>query len=274
MIHLPDPIIDWMRPYHFRGKAHIFRRLSPTHGRKHVRVFGYEIVLDLADHIQRAIYLGTFERLETAMLRRMLRPGMTFVDVGANVGYFTLLAAKAVQSSGRVISFEPSLYLHDLLASTIRANGLSQVTLVSSGLGNKAGFANLYLNPSFGNNSPTMVEHTASEVTRVQVLRLDDYLVGHEISTIDLLKIDVEGFEPRVLEGASEALASGKIKAVLCEFNDHWLRLNSSSPADLWKALTEAGFRDRTGSAIPPRFPADCVVNHLLLHRTYRQPWP
>ena len=198
----------------------------------------------------------------------MLRPGMTFVDVGANVGYFTLLAANAVQPKGRVIAFEPSHTLYAALASAVSKNRLSHVMPVNAGLSDQNGFIDLYLNPEFGNNSPTMVRHAASEVSRVTTQRLDDFLKAEHIERVDLMKIDVEGFEPAVLAGAGSLLKDGTIRAILCEFNDEWLRMNGSNPADLWNLLVEAGFRAASGATRTPRFRRGSVVNRMLLHRS------
>lgn len=259
-----DSAIDLLRPLRFRGKGRILNRVAPRAGQKQAKVFGWSVNLDLSDYIQRSIYLGTFERVETDIVEHALKPGMTFVDVGANVGYFTLLAAQRVGTAGRVLSFEPSKALHARLAETVERNALSNVTLIEAGLGDREKIVRLYLNPSFANNSPTMVAHEAAEVTDVRVLRLDDFISTHRIDKIDLMKVDVEGYEPDVFAGAERALAAGTVRAVLCEFNDHWLRMNGSSPAQLWDTLISAGFRPAGGSPRPPRFAPGCVVNHVL----------
>src|SRR5580692_4386710 len=102
-------LIDTFRAVHFRGKARLLNSIGPNSGTRHTRVFGSVFDLDLTDFIQRHIYLGTFEPAETSLVKKHLQPGMTFVDVGANVGYYTALAARLVAGNGgRVIAFEPS----------------------------------------------------------------------------------------------------------------------------------------------------------------------
>jgi protein-L-isoaspartate O-methyltransferase len=89
--------------------------MLPRHGVRTARICGYEFELDLSDFIQRNIYAGTFEASEAKVLMGRLAPGMTFIDVGANVGYFTALAARCVGPTGLVVALEPSPYLSNAL---------------------------------------------------------------------------------------------------------------------------------------------------------------
>jgi hypothetical protein len=77
------------------------------------------------------------------------------------------------------------------------------------------------------------------------VQTLDRFVAEMEIDRIDFLKIDVEGWEPNILKGAEPTLRQGQIKAILCEFNDYWLRENGSSNAELWKTIRAAGLEPR-----------------------------
>jgi FkbM family methyltransferase len=234
--------LNALRPIHFRGKARLLNAVSPTAGIRHSRVFGSVFELDLADFIQRRIYLGTFEPEDTRLVQKCLRPGMTFVDVGANVGYYTALAAQLVGSGGRVIAFEPSPYAFVRLESMVRANLLHQSTAVHAGLSDTAGQAKLYLGIDSHNHTPTMAAHENSTAMDVTIVTLDDEADRLGIGRIDLIKIDVEGHEAKVLAGAKRLLSEARIRAVLCEFNEHWLCASGSSSRDLERVLREAGF--------------------------------
>jgi hypothetical protein len=85
---------------------------------------------------------------------------------------------------------------------------------------------------------------------------------------VDLLKIDVEGYEPRVFAGATESLAHRKIRAILCEFNDYWLKQIGSSARQLWTFLADAGFRDAIRPSATPMFPDGCLETRLLVQRS------
>jgi len=260
-----DALIGTLRPIHFRGKLRMLGGIAPKRGERTARVFGCDMRLDLGEAIQRWIYLGAFEPEETAVVRDWLRPGMTFLDVGANVGYFTLLGASRVGRSGRVFAVEPSPYAYGRLSGTVRANGLSQVRTFQMGLSSADGELPLYLPPeSDGFHSPSMSAGWENRVT-VPVRRLDDCLDEWGVETVDLVKMDVEGHESHILEGASRSLASGRIRAVLCEFNDYWLRQQGSSPEALYETLVRAGFVDRAGT---PEFAPGGCETRFLVHRS------
>lgn len=245
---LVEPFVDFLRPYQFRGKARLLNRFVPRTGSRTARVHGFRMELDLSEHIQRMIYLGAYERRETRTIRRYLRPGMRFVDVGANVGYFTLLASRAVGPAGMVFAVEPSPYAADRLARTITENWIGNVRLDRIGLGKESSECTLY-DPLPDNHTPTMLGDIGSSGKRVSVRRLDDCLAEWAVGQIDLLKIDVEGYEPLVFEGASAALSAGRIRAILCEFNEYWLRRAGSSVSGLREQLLGFGFVDVTDSA-------------------------
>jgi FkbM family methyltransferase len=238
---------DAIRQYNFRGKARLLHSLCSREGERQAEVFGYQIKLDLGDYIQRSIYLGTFEPCESAQARQYLKPGMTFVDVGANVGYYTLLAASLVGRRGRVLAFEPSPYAFDRLVDAITRNNLSQVCAIQSGLGDGSGERRLFLPSERGNHSPSMVPNGGGRPINVSVQQLDDWLTEHEVDCVDLMKIDVEGFEPNVIRGAAKYIQQGKVRAILCEFNTYWLETNGCSSPQLYDLLTSFGFVSSQG---------------------------
>jgi hypothetical protein len=97
----------------------------------------------------------------------------------------------------------------------------------------------------------------------VPVRRLDEALSEWEIESVDLMKIDVEGHELHVLRGGADSLASGRIKVVLCEFNDHWLTRQGSSAHELYDHFRELGFDD---GASPPALGPESFETRLLVH--------
>lgn len=263
---LREAVIDALRPYHFRGKLRVLGNVAPRSGERVARVFGYRVRLDLGEAIQRWIYLGAFEPHETAAVARRLRPGMTFLDVGANVGYFSLLAASRVGPGGRVYAVEPSPYAYGRLTESVRANGLAQVQAFQVGLSSAPGTLSLYLPPEAdGFHSPTMSGDFGGPVVEVAVKRLDDCFDEWGVERVDLMKLDVEGHETKVLQGGSASLAAGRVRAVLCEFNDYWLRQQGSSPRELHAMFVDAGFSDVEGV---PRFAPGGCDTRLLVHRS------
>jgi FkbM family methyltransferase len=253
-----------VRPLRFRGKFRLLNLVVPQRGVRNAQVFGLRFELDLADWIQRSIYLGTFEQEESRLVAKFLVPGMTVIDVGANVGYYTALAASRVGSQGRIFAIEPDTRAFARLQSLIDTNRLP-ARAFNFGLGERSGQEHLYQSPSSRNNTPTMIAHGGFAPTAtVPIRRLDDCMDEWQVTRVDLLKIDVEGWEPQVFRGASRALESGRIGAILCEFNDPWVRAAGSSSRALWNMLLAYGYRPHPHIEIE-QLPADGVVNCLLV---------
>ena len=243
---LEGALVRALWPLQFRGKGRLLKALVGQRGERKTRLFGYSTDLDLSDHIQRAMYFGTMEPPETKWVSNWLCPGMTVVDVGANAGYYTLLSARSVGSTGRVLAFEPGPSLCARLRKTIATNNISHVSLMQMALGSSPGQATLYMSAkSYHCNTPSLLDAWADgESTSVEIRTLDNCLDDGDVQIVDLLKIDVEGYEVQVLRGASEALRAGRIRAVLCEVNPWWLEKAGSTPKELFNLLESFGFKD------------------------------
>lgn len=165
--------------------------------------------------------LPVFEIRELAFVKRFLQPGMTVLDIGANQGLYTLLASQRVGSRGRVFAFEPSPRERRALRLNVLVNRCRNVTIESSALGNEEGESELYLveGPETGCNSlrpPVLVQGTSRPV-RVSITRLDCWLRERNIDRVDFIKLDVEGAELSVLNGAREFLKRDPKPVILAE---------------------------------------------------------
>ena len=253
-----------LSPFRFRGKGTILLRICPKNVEVGISLFGYSFRCDLSEHIQRSIFLFNYDEYAELFIRKILKPGDTFLDIGANVGFYTLLAASIVGDTGQVIAIEPNPKIYSKLINTIKVNNIKNVLSLNIALGRDKGYLNLYSSPEAGNDSATMIAHDASAIIKVEVLSLDEIASIHNIDKINYLKIDVDGFEPDVFVGAKTLLAEGRIDAIQSEFCDYWLRENSSSPEMLHDFLTGSGFRDVEGS---PEFVKNCIVDRFFIRR-------
>lgn len=218
---------------------------------------GGKMRLDIAEKTQRLIYSHpVFETNITRFVLQTLRAGDTFVDVGANVGYFTILAAPLVGDTGSVIAFEPERHNFELLERNVALNQYGQVVLNNCAVGaDEGGTARLNINPlNHGGNSLLPFSHYAAgahtetiEQIRSQyadadlyqdvpVRSLDAYFKEALPGSISLMKIDVEGFEREVLRGMSSLLKKRAARAVICEVN------NAETRAAVFARMAEAGY--------------------------------
>ena len=157
---------------------------------------GYWMELDVGDVIQRLMYFGEYEPAQTQWVSDILKPGDTFLDVGANVGHYTALASGLVGKNGHVIAFEPSPYAYGKLQAVLQANDIAQVSLFQCAAGEEKGELNLYLPTENYLHSPSLVQSDNSYIpVKVDVCRLDSHPSLVPPKVIDLMKVDVEGFE-------------------------------------------------------------------------------
>lgn len=196
----------------FKGRERVIRRwLKRRRAGHRLRVLpgGAKIKCDMSIPYESMVWLGKEEEEDLAAVRRLLRPGETFVDCGANIGLWTLTAAAAVGAQGRVFAFEPNPMTFDKLSQNIRANAFEQMVMaLCAACGRESGTMPLLCSEE--HNNSRMAEETDDDVMFVPVRALDAALHGK----IAGIKIDVEGGEYDVLLGARGIL--GQSRPWLC----------------------------------------------------------
>lgn len=163
---------------------------------------------------------GYWESWLTLFCARTLRPGMVAFDVGANLGYYTLLFADAVGPSGKVVSIEPNPATFELLEESVRLNGFERhVRLVQAAAADREGTLDLFVPAGEPKNATVAFGGGARPAeARVSVPAVPLDRLGSGLERVDFLKIDVEGAEPAVLAGMSDTIARFRPTIVL-EFN-------------------------------------------------------
>jgi FkbM family methyltransferase len=221
---------------------------------------GRVMTLRVDDRTQRQMLLDRFEPDETEILRRVLGPGDTYVDVGAHVGWFVVHAAEAVGPDGRVFAFEAFPANVALLRHNVALNGFANVTVEHAAVGDKTVEAIIGTQANRDSGSATVGARAAHGLERVRQTTLDALLLP-EIAPA-LLKIDVEGLEERVLLGARAVL--DRTDAALVELNASALRANGSDPDRVVRLLERSGLvHHRMISARATRLSAASIPNVL-----------
>jgi len=191
------------------------------------------------------ILTAGYEQAETAFIQKFLRSGMTFLDVGANRGYYTLLASQKVGHDGRVIAFEPSPRERLFLRINLLLNHCRNVRLEPIALGNECGQAALFVVEGYStgcNSLRSRKVQFGGYTTSVQALTLDGYVGTHGIARADLLKMDIEGGELEVIKGAVQFLTRRPRPIVLCELIDQLTQLWGYEPSETVEYLQRLGF--------------------------------
>jgi FkbM family methyltransferase len=208
-------------------------------------VFGMDVSGNTIDQIQRRIYyFGTWEPNLTAFLMRRLSPGDLFVDVGANIGYFSLLAAKFVGTSGKVLAIEASPSIFAKLANNLKRNDLANVVALNLAVSDSSGITSVYLGPESNIGQTTVLKTDRYGVEcEIPCRRLDDILSSEDLRHAKLIKIDVEGAEWAVTVGMLPLLKSfPETLEVVIEINPSRLRTLGKSAGEVLQMFEVAGF--------------------------------
>ena len=187
--------------------------------------------------------LQIWEDLETKWVLNTIRPGDVFIDVGANIGYYTVVASKVVGPTGHVFAFEPDPASFAILERNVRENGLTNVTLEQKALSNEPGLLRLYIaGENKGDHRLFDQADAPREFVDVEALRLDDYLEEHD-TTVDFIKVDTQGAEGIILEGMLGTIRANPGIAMVMEYMPVSLRSVGTDPEEMIARLEELGFR-------------------------------
>jgi FkbM family methyltransferase len=198
-----------------------------------------------SDVIQRYLYLfGVWEPHLTAFVSGRLAPGDTFVDVGANIGYYSVFASRLVGPSGRVVAVEPSPAFHQALTRNMQANGCANVRAIQAAVSDTCERMTFYLERSTNLGGTTAVRPRVVESSfEADAAPLPQLVREEELATARLIKIDVEGGEAGAVRGLLPALPRLRDDAeILVEVTPRLLTKQGQTVDDVLGPLREHGF--------------------------------
>ena len=211
------------------------------HGTVRVRRLGATFTLDLADNVQRTLYLtGTYEPDFLRFLQSELRVGDIYADIGAHVGIDAVVAAHRVGRSGHVYAFEPAADTSARLDAVTRS--FENVTIVNLALGATSTTVDLRADPSFqaGDASARSLFTQGTVICRVPMTTLDIW--AEDLPRLDLAKIDIEGGEYDAIAGMQRTLARLRPRAVVVEIEASRLHLAGRTKQDIFRLLLDTGY--------------------------------
>ena len=228
-----------------------------------VDAYGFRLMIDPSDRqVSLSLLLhGKYEPEETSLFDRTLRPGMVVVDVGANLGIYTLLAGRGVGPAGRVVAIEPDPTTFELLAANVARNAMSNVSLLRCAVAAEPGTMSLYRvpgHPALASLSRSNARSTAERVD-VEVTTLDAALSELGIERINVLKLDAQGAEIDILRGARETISRAR-PTMFVEYWPAGLSGMGHEPEELLAQFDEWGYELSLVTAPDERVePADVV---------------
>lgn len=219
-------------------------------------VFGHEIFLDTRDlsltpHL---VLTGVWEYPTTRVLRSKLRPGMSYVEIGTNVGYYAVLAASIVGPEGRVAGFEANPRMAQLASRSLHLNGYDRFANITPvAIADKPGRLTLHTHRDFFGSSTVVgelvnipiLEEAPAEgrgALEVQAVTLDEALAGTD-GRADFIKMDIEGAEPLAIRGMSRLLQSNRVLRMIIEFSPAMIAGAGVDPGQFLDSLAAMGFR-------------------------------
>jgi len=161
--------------------------------------------------------LGCWEPLITGVFQKIVKKGGIVIDVGASIGWYTLLSWQLVGPTGRVVTFEPEPLNFSLLTKSLAQNKLPNTDAFQCAVSDRDGMVSLYLSQEPGLHS--IKWDSGNLAIDVKSVRLDTVIENLAISRINLVKIDVEGAEPEVIKGAERSISLGRIDSMIMEWN-------------------------------------------------------
>lgn len=196
-----------------------------------------------AEHIQEQLFwYGYYERAIGTMINKLLKPESVFLDIGANIGYFSILAAKH-HPSCQVVAFEPVTELFEEMKRNIELNKVTNITVANLAASENTGESIIYLSSpeNLGMSSLRMPENYSGKMQIVKVIDIDSWFSHSELQKVDLVKIDVEGSEIAVLKGMKKILREF-CPPVIIEVNPETLSLFALKTNDLADTVDSLGY--------------------------------
>ncbi len=203
-------------------------------------VQGHKMFLDPKDTLRLSIN-GIYEEFETEIVYKEVKKGYSVLDIGANIGYYTLIFAKLVGEDGKVFAFEPEPNNFEILKKNVEINGYKNVILEKKAVTDKNGKIKLFLSETNLGDHRVYDSGDGRKFIEVECIKLDDYFSNYE-GKINFIKIDIQGGELNAFKGMRELLKKNKTLKIITEFWPFGLKKCGTDPLELLNFLVDNGF--------------------------------
>jgi len=218
----------------------IGRLLYRSFKKKYVEIEGRKMFCHGNDGLALSIF-KTYEPSQTQIVKNYVKKGDRVIDVGAHVGYYTLLLSQLVGNTGKVYAFEPDPKNFELLKKNVEINGFKNIELIQKAVSNKTGIIKLYLGDEDRATNriyDAQLDDTKKSI-EIKTISLDEYIKDKKI---DFIKIDVEGSELGVIEGMESIFQNNKQIKIITEFFPFLIEKSGNKPKEILKKLENLNF--------------------------------
>jgi FkbM family methyltransferase len=229
-----------------------YRLVGPRGGRAIIEVDGTRLFVDPFTHLGRQLISnGCFEPDMCSLVREMVPEGGTFLDIGANEGAISAFAARCAGPRGLVVAVEPQARLRDILEINLALNSHADFRIIEAAIAATEGEqVTLQLGPASHSGGSSIVRPRRWMALKEQVATrtIDSIVSDLEPRGVDLMKVDVEGYELEVIQSARSALAGKKIGCLAVDFHDAILKSRGVNTYDLDAEIQSHGYTRRSGT--------------------------
>ena len=186
-----------------------------------------------------------YEAKMRSTLQQFLRPGNTFVDLGANEGYFTVIGAGLCAPGGRVVAIEPQKRLLDVINDNVKLNNSQGVQVVNAAISDHAGTATFHLTSSTNSGGSSLQNPCKYDLPTEEVatLTLSELLDNEDLQHVDFMKVDIEGFEHEALMGSPQVFRERRIRSMALELHPSLIEARGKSCDAILRMLEECGYQ-------------------------------
>ena len=185
----------------------------------YVVIDGNEMFLDPQDILRLSIN-KIYEEYEIEVVKKIIKKGDTVLDLGAHIGYYTLIFAKLVGDKGKVFAFEPEPNNFNLLKKNVEVNGYQNVVLIPKAVSSKTGKHKLYISDERSGSYTIIETEKNQKYIEIDSVCLDDYFVEFD-GKINFIKMDIEGYEGEAIKGMTSLLQKSEWIRILMEFTPY-----------------------------------------------------
>jgi len=220
----------------------IFSKINSGVRSEYIEIDGQKLFLDKEDSLLLSTRKNNYDRFEIECLKQIIKNGDIVVDLGANIGYYTLILAQLVGKSGHVYAFEPEPSNFEILSKNVKENKHDNVTLVQKAVSDKNSKIKLYVSKRNLASHRIFDAEDKRKSIEVDVTTLDEYFQKSK-KPIKFIKMDVEGAEGATILGASKIIEDSKNLVIMMEYFPKWIKKFGDIPEEILKSLVGKKFK-------------------------------